>query len=57
MTDEEFEAFLRTNTRDTVGQMRLLIGDAAYEELQQFQDERSHPVRTSVQALAQQLMF
>jgi hypothetical protein len=57
MTDEEFEAFLRTNTRDTVGQMRLLIGDAAYEELQQFQAERSHPVRTTVQALAQQLMF
>jgi hypothetical protein len=37
--------------------MRSLIGDAAYEELQQFQAERSHPVRRMVQALAYQLMF
>ena len=57
MTDEEFDAFVRTRTRDMVVEMRLLIGDAAYEELQQFQTERSHPVRTTVQALAQQLMF
>jgi hypothetical protein len=57
MTDEEFEAFVRTSTTDVVGQMRSLIGDAAYEELQQFQVERAHPVRKTVQALAQQLMF
>jgi hypothetical protein len=57
MTDEEFETFVRTATSDTVGQIRLLIGEAAYEELQQFQAERSHPVRKMVQALAQQLMY
>jgi hypothetical protein len=57
MTDEEFEAFVRTATSDTVGQMRSLIGDAAHEELQQFQVERSQPVRKMVQTLAQQLMF
>jgi hypothetical protein len=57
MTDEEFEAFVRTATSDTVGQMRSLIGDATYEELQQFQAERSHLMRKMVQALAQQLMY
>jgi hypothetical protein len=57
MTDEEFDAFVRAATKDTVGQMRSLIGDAAYDQLQQFQAERSHPARKTVQALAQQLMF
>jgi hypothetical protein len=57
MTDKEFEVFVRTATNDTVEQMRSLIGDAAYEELQQFQAERSHPVRRMVQALAYQLVF
>lgn len=57
MTDEELDAFVRAGTKETLGEMRSLVGDAAYEELQQFQAERSHPVRQIVQALAQELMF
>lgn len=56
-TAEELEAAIRAAGGEISTAIRTLVGGAAYDELAQFQSERSDPNRKTVEALNDRLMF